>query len=250
MWLAISIALPCVLMALIFSLAITVAYRSHSPARLFLLYPLICSFVITSGFMIWGYFAVYIIICTSRASLAGIGLFFLPLFSIAVAVAAIVVSWSCLYLAHFIIDRLKRIPLGITSIVFLALAIVLLSLTGYVVQNRVARYRLLNKAASGADANSLEKILSDGISCQDVEVLSKLAKNPNTPISDLVRLYDFCNPNIAKSSPPEYPVLVSLARNSRTPPDILVVLAGCHPSDIRSYVAIVRRQLLFSLNDN
>ena len=113
----------------------------------------------------------------------------------------------------------------------------MLAWTGYVGHNKIARHRLLNEAASGADANSLEKIFTDGTASRDLEVLSKLAKNPNTPLNDLVHLYDFCKPNVAKSDPSEYPVLFSLARNPRTPPDILVVLATCRPSSIRSAVA-------------
>ncbi len=228
------IALPCVLMALMFSLVIKVAYRSHSPARPLFLYPLICSFIITSGFMLWGYHA----ICTSRSSTAAIGFFFLPFYSLAVAVAGLLVSWSVLYVVRFVLERIRGIPVRFTSVVPLVLAIALLALTGHIVQTKVARHKLLNEAASGTGANSLETILADGTASRDLEVLSKLAKNPNTPISDLVRLYDYCKPNISKSNPSEYPVLFALARNPQTPSDILVVLAVCRQSTIRYAVAI------------
>jgi len=85
----------------------------------------------------------------------------------------------------------------------------------------------MNTAASGTDVDSLEKILADGTASRDLEVLSTLAKNPNTPISDLVHLYDFCKPNITKFGPPEYPVLFALAHNHQTPSDILAALAVC-----------------------
>ena len=228
------IALPCALMAMIFFLAIRRAYRSNLPIRPFLLYPLISSFILTSWFMIWGYHA----ICTSRSSTAPIGFIFIPIYSIAVAVAGILISWSCLYVAYFVIERFRRNPLKNISIAFLAVAIVILALTGNAVQNKIVRDRLLDTATSGADVDSLEKILADATSSGDFEILAKLAKNRNTPVDDLVRIYDFCKPSINEFNPPEYVVFFSLAQNPRTPPDILVTLAACRQSTIRYAVAI------------
>ena len=228
------IILPSVLLAVGFFSAFGTAYRASSPARSLFLYSLIGSLIVTSGFTIWAYHA----ICISKSSTAVIGFFILPLYSIAVAFAGLLISWSFLYVGRFTAERLGIIADRITTLAPLLLAIALLTLTGYVVQNKVARYRLLNKAASGTNADSLATILADGIASRDLEVLSKLAKNPNTPISDLVRLYGFCKPTITKSHPSEYPVLFSLAQNPQTPSDILAVLAGCRQSTIRYAVAI------------
>ena len=96
------IALPCVLMATAFFLAIRRAYRSNSPKRPLFLYPLICSFVMTSGCMAWGYYAV----CTSKSSTAALGLFSIPFYSPVIAVAGFLVACSCLYVARFILERL------------------------------------------------------------------------------------------------------------------------------------------------
>jgi hypothetical protein len=227
------IALPCILMALVFGLTITTAYRSHSPTRPFLLYPLVCTFFVTSGYMIWGYYA----ICTSRSSTAAIGFLFLPFFSVAFAVIGFVVSWACLYVVHFVIQRIEGTPVRLVSVALFVLAVALLAWTGYVGQNKIARHRLLDEAASGFSVDRLETILADGVSFRDWEVLSNLAKNPNTPINDLVRLFDYCKPSIAEFNPPEYPILFSLAQNPQTPSDILVVLAGCRQSSIRFAVA-------------
>lgn len=227
------IVLPCILMALVFFLAIKRAYRSHSSARPFVLYPLICSFLITSGYMLWGYHA----ICTSKSSTAAIGFLFLPFYSAALAVIAFVVSWACLYVGHFVIQRLQRAPVRLASVALVVLAVVLLGWAGHVAQVKIGRHRLLNEAASGYNVDRLETILEEGISTQDFEVLANLAKNPNTPIDDLVRIYDFCKPRIAEFNPPEYSILFSLAQNPRTPSDILVILAGCRQSSIRFAVA-------------
>ena len=228
------IALPCALMGLVFFLSIKTAYHSHSSSRPLFLYPLIFSFFITGGYIIWGYYA----ICTSKSSTAAIGLLFVPLISIIVTVVGFLFSWSCFYVARFILERLRLITNRITSILPLVLAIVLIVLTGYVAQDKLRRHRLLNTAASGTNAGLLTKILDDGISSQDLEALSKLAKNPNTKSGDLASIYGYCKHSITEFNPPEIPVFISLAQNPQTPPRILVVLAGCQQSAVRYGIAI------------
>lgn len=95
--------LPCILMALTFLLAIKNAYQSRSPARLFILYPLIFSFLVTSGFMLWAYHATL----TSKSSTAAIGFFLIPFYSLAIAVVGFLLSWACYYVVHFIIQRVE-----------------------------------------------------------------------------------------------------------------------------------------------
>lgn len=233
MWMVGFIFVSCILMVIGIPYAIRGAYRANSRVRPFFLYPLICTAIMTSGFVVWELHAISV----SKSSTAAIGLFLLPIVAIVVAVVGFVVSWSVLYVAHFVIQRINGIRVGLTSVVCLTLAIALLAWTGYVVQNKVARHRLLSEAATGTDVASLERILATSLVSHDNEVLSKLAKNPNTPITDLVRLYDYCKPNIAKFSPPEYPIFHALAHNLRTPPDILSVLAGCQSSSTRLAVA-------------
>lgn len=120
------ITLSCVLMALTYFLVIRTACRSCSPIRQVFLYPLLCSLVLTSGYMIWGYHA----ICTSRSSTAAIGLFFLPIYSVVIAVVSFLVS--C------------------------ALAIVLFVVTSYFVEKKeVARQRVLEEPIPKTDSDSL-----------------------------------------------------------------------------------------------
>lgn len=228
------ITLPCVLLGMGFFLAIRAAYRSKSPARPLLFYPPVCSLILTGGFLAWGYHA----ILTSKSSTAAIGLFTVPICSVFVALAGVVVSWAVIFSARFVVQRIKGIPMEDISILPLVLAIAVIAWTGYTVLGKVARHRLLNAAASETDAASLETILADSISSSDLEVLAKLAKNPGMPTADLVRIHDFCKPNGAKSHPSESPILSSLAQNPRTHPDILVVLADCRQSSIRYSVAI------------
>ncbi|MEN6407656.1 MAG: hypothetical protein ABFC77_14445 [Thermoguttaceae bacterium] len=227
------IALPCIVMILAFGVAISAAYRSQSSARFLFLYPLMGSFVITGGCMMWGYHA----ICTSRSSTAAIGLFFLPLFSAALAVIVFAVSWAVLYVGWFLVQRIQAVPVRPVSIAILFLAIVVLAWTGYMAQTKIARHRLLKEATLGRKVERLEAILTEGVSSQDFETLAKLAKNPNTPTSDLIRLYDFCRPRISELGGSESLILVALAKNPQTPPDILAALASCRQPWIRDHVA-------------
>jgi hypothetical protein len=227
----VTLALFCIPLVLVFFIVIL---RSKSPTGPLLLYPLICSILVTGGFVVWA----YRVICASKSSTAAIGFIFLPFYSIVVAVAGFLVAWSCLYVVFFAAERLRIISGRKASLLPLALAIVLLAVAGYVAQNQLARYRLLNAAASGTNADSLEEILAAGTSSGDLEVLAKLAKNPNTPVSDLVRIYDFCKHAAAEYNPPECSVVFRLANNPRTPPDILAALALWRQSGIRLVVAV------------
>jgi hypothetical protein len=226
------IALPCVLMGLVFYLRIKAAYRSCSPARPLLLYPLICFAIITGGYMVWGYHA----ILTSRSSTAAIGFVFLPFYAAALAIVAFVVSWSVLYVGWFIFQRVQGKPVRSTSVTILTSAVVLLGWAGYVAQVKIARHRLLDEAESGYNVDRLDIILTEGVSSQDFDVLANLAKNPSTPANDLALLYDFCKPRISQLGGSESSILLPLARNPHTPPEVLTFLATSRQSWIRDSV--------------
>jgi prolipoprotein diacylglyceryltransferase len=118
------LAMLLVLM-LIFSLGITAAYRFNWPTRPVFLYPLICSLIVTGGFIMWEYH----VIATSKSSTAAIGLFFLPIYSAVVAVLSFFVS--C------------------------ALGILLYVVRGYRVEKKdIARHRLLHEAVSRSGGES------------------------------------------------------------------------------------------------
>ena len=226
------IILPAVLLEVGFYSGFRRVNRLAPPTRFLFLYPLICTVIMTSGFVIWELHAISV----SRSSTAAIGLFLLPFFSVAVAVVGFVVSWSILYVVRFVIQRLQRAPMRIASLLLMTLAIAVLAFTGYVVENKIARHRLLNEAVSGYNVDGLEVILAEGVSSQDFEVLANLAKNPNTPANDLGRLYDFCKPRICQLGGSESSILLPLAGNPHTPPDTLTALATCRQSWIRNSV--------------
>jgi hypothetical protein len=221
---------PYVLIAAGFFFVLRAAYRSKSPARPLFLYPASCAFFITIIFIIWANLA----LITSRSSTAAIGHIFLPFYSITVAVAVFLVSWSVFYLTYFVVERVAKSSNRLTSTSILLLALLILALTGFTVQDRVARYKLLHAAAS-TDESPRAKILERVISTHDLALLSELAKNPSTPVNDLIRIYDSCK-NHVEFNPPEYKVFFSLAQNPQTPPEILTDLAGHQEISIRSSV--------------
>ena len=227
--------LPYVLLAAAFFVFIRAALRSNSPTRRLLVYPTVSSLIITSGFTLRGVF----FILTSRSSTAGIGFLFLPFYSFAVAIIAYLVSWSLFCLARFFNSRREKTSDKLSIFLPVVVALLMLSVTGFTAQKWIARNWLLNTAASTSiDAVELEAILERAISCHDLEVLSKLAKNPKTPTNDLIRIYDSCKDRVAEFNPLEYMVFFSLAQNPQTPSDTLAVLAECQQSTIRVMVGM------------
>jgi hypothetical protein len=224
------LVLPYVLIVAGLVFLLRTAYRSGSPVRALFLYPLICSATATTGFIIWGHYA----IATSRSSTAAVGYIFLPFYSVAVAGAGFLVSWSVMYIVRFTVERLGIISKRITAIPLLIVAVLTLCTTALIARHRLVRQELLRAAASAStNPDRLEKILAGAFSSRDLPVLSLLAKNPSTPPADLIRIYDFSKHSVSEFNPPEYVVFHSLAQNPRTPPDILVVLAACPQMSIR-----------------
>lgn len=229
------LVLPYVLIVAGLVFLLRTAYRSGSPVRALFLYPLICSATATTGFIIWGHYA----IATSRSSTAAVGYILLPFYSVAVAGAGFLVSWSVMYIVRFTVERLGIISKRITAIPLFVVAVLTLCVTGLIVRHQVVRHELWRAAASAStNPDEREKILAGAFSSRDLPVLSLLAKNPNTAPPDLIRIYDFCRHGVAEFNPPEYVVFHSLAQNPRTPPDILAILAACPQMSIRVAVGM------------
>ncbi|MEN6558790.1 MAG: hypothetical protein ABFC54_11480, partial [Thermoguttaceae bacterium] len=97
------IVMPSILLVVSFCSGVRRADRLAPSTRPLFLYPLIFSFLSTSGFVIWQFTA----ISTSQSSTAAIGYFFLPIFWFVVALAAFAASWAILYVAWFFYQRFK-----------------------------------------------------------------------------------------------------------------------------------------------
>lgn len=220
------VILPYVLIASAFIWGVRAAFLSKSPIRFFFLCPLLGAFITTAIFAGWGQYS----IATSRSSMAAVGYIFLPLYCIGVGLAGFVLFWSVLYLFRFGLERFGIVTSRLTSITPLAVAVLILLVTAFVVQYRISRHRLLVAAETGA---GIHPVIDRAITTHDLQVLAKLARNPNASLPDLRRIYDTCKDQVTAKYPREYIVLFSLSRNPKIPPDILVSLSKCHASSIR-----------------
>jgi hypothetical protein len=94
------VAMSLILMGLVYFLAIGAALRARSPLRQIFAYPLVCSFVMTSGFLIWGLHAIF----TSTSSTAAVGLIFLPIYSLGVAVVGFLIPCAFAVIVFVLTD--------------------------------------------------------------------------------------------------------------------------------------------------
>ena len=224
------IILPYVLILAGFAFLLGVAYRSHRPTWDFLLYPLLCSCLLTCGYAAWGHYA----IATSRSSTAAIGYLFLPFYSLAVATVGFMIAWSILYLIRYVVDTRKGVPNHFSRIVLVVLAVLTLCLATLKGTQSVMRQRLLREAASVVTHPlDLEEILAQAVSSHDLDVLALLARNPNTSIKNLTLIYDSCKSHLSEFNPLEYVVFHALAQNRQTPRDILIALSKSQQSTVR-----------------
>lgn len=222
--------LPYVLILALFVSLLTAAYRSHASARVLLLYPLVCSFALTIGFAAWGYYS----IITSRSSTAAIGFLFLPVYALAVAVAGFLISWSVIFLEHLAVERQRGVPIRLARVFLAVLAVLMLCYAGLKTTKWVTRNRLLSTAASiTTQPFDIKRMIDQAVLSHDLEVLALLARNPNSLVADLERIYKYCEFAVWKPNPPEYEVFYALARNPITPPEILIELAKSRQSTVR-----------------
>lgn len=226
------VLLPYSILAVSFVLLVRAIRRAAPSLRPFLLYPLVGSFVISMGATIWLHYG----IIASRSSTAAVGYISLPFLSVSAAVAGFVVSGSCYCVVRFAVERLSRASSRSTPVEAFILALLILCLCVATVQGLVAQHMRLAAAAGSADPGSLQKMINRAVSSYDLEMLSRLAQNPNLCAADLARIYDICKHSVHGSNAPEYGVFFSLAGNPHTPPDILAVLGKCEEVSIRSSV--------------
>ncbi len=219
--------LPFAILVLLISALVLYAKRSENPV---IRYSLICSCVITAVFLILDHYA------RRGPTAAALRPIFLPFDTAAIALASFIISWAIVYIIRFIIEQKGIVLKKITTKPMLYCAIITLCIVGIIGQNRLHRNYILKKAEFAQSVES-EKILAGAISSHDLEVLSKLAKNPNTPTSNLIRIYDSCKFSVTDSNPPEYRVFDPLSYNPKTPAEILIALSRSKQSTVRSGVA-------------
>jgi hypothetical protein len=204
---------------------------SKALVRPVLLCSLVPAFVITVAFAGWGLHS----IGASRSSMAAVGYFFLPFYSIAVAIAAFVLSYSIGYLLRFVLEFLGLTTARMTSLPWVGVALLILLVSAFIVQNRIARHNLLAAAQSTPPEPTL---IGPALETHDLPVLARLARNPGTSVADLVRIYNACHEQMTMAHSRAYIVFYSLASNPKTPPDILRFLSRSQESSTRVRVGL------------
>jgi hypothetical protein len=204
-----------------------------APVRPLVLCSIVVAFIVTIAFAAWGLHS----IGTSRSSTAAVGYVFLPFYSLGVAVATFVLSYSIGYLLRFALELMGLTAAKITSIPWVGAAVLLLLLSAFTVQNRIARHNLLTAARSIPRGTQL---IDHALGTRDVELLARLARNPGTSVADLVRIYAACQDQVTLAYPRDYVVFFSLASNPKTPPEILRSLYRCQQTSTRVQVGLNR----------
>jgi hypothetical protein len=161
-----------------------------------------------------------------------------PFYLLATVIAGFIASWSAVYVVRFAIERLSGQSNRITKIVFFLPALLILAFTTWTVQSSVRRSLELSKASSEtANPSSRQQVFDRGLKAHDPEILGRLARNSQTSVDELVRIYDACKPNFNQTPPNDYVVFYSLAQNPNTPPEILAALATANEGSTRIVVA-------------
>lgn len=188
--------------------------------------------------VVWSTIDMLHAIHTSRSSTAAIGYLVMPWAAASLGAVWYGIAWSVMALVRSGV-RWSR-PEGRTrrAITEAAVAgVFLAAIAGgwYYIQSRIAGLAEA-KDATVSDAR-LAELLDCALKREDVEMLAALADNPRAPETSLRRIFDLAQDRGATWSGEGYVVFRDLARNPRTPSDILSGLAGRRESTVRYMVA-------------
>ena len=167
---------------------------------------------------------------TSHSSTAAIGYIFLPYCAFLVCAAAYLIGWSIAAIVLALCGlsgKTWNIKQKKWS-VYVAVCIVALS--GFWAFKTTARNLLLKKAYVATSDIELNTLYDKAASHKDIELLGNLVKNPSTSENLLRRIYSSIPDSTFKSPGSNYGrVFSELARNKKTPPDILASLSEKRP---------------------
>jgi hypothetical protein len=224
------ILLPYVLLVAGYFFSLRGAIRSTAPGRVLFIPSLLVSMLFTLGLIIWGAVGIE----ASISSTAAIGYLALPFMALIGALLSFLLALAIGVTGRFIAEQAGWVSTRLTSVPKLISAILLLSMTGWIVHHNLVRSRLLDAAAAEITAPAdLQSMLETALESEDIELLSRLARNPAFTAGDLSRLYESGKDRLDDPYSNQYPLFSSLARNPRTPPAILRDLASSPFSSVR-----------------
>ena len=184
------------------------------------------------GFIAWYLYS----ISTSCSSTAAIGYIFLPCYTFLVCAATYLIAWSMTTIIQALrVSRIREVNLKTWTIYVASrireinpkkwtiyAAMCILILFGFLGFKIATRNLLLKKAYTTTTEFELSVLYNKAVSNEDIELMAKIVKNPNTSEELLRRIY-FSIPSTTFQYPgSQYSaVFWQLAKNAKTPPDVL-----------------------------
>jgi len=224
------ILIPYLLLAAAYIFSLRAAFRSHAPGRILFIPSLLASMLFTLGLIIWGFMEIE----ASTSSTAAIGYLALPYMALIGALISFLLALAIGVVLRFTAERTGWTSTRLTSVPKLIGALLFLAMTGWIVQHNVVRSRLLDAAAAETTApTDLQSMLDTALESDDIELVSRLARNPALTPAKLTLLYDSGKDSLNDPFSKKYSLFSSLARNLETPPAILADLAFSPFSSVR-----------------
>lgn len=211
--------------------------RPEAGARL-ILHALISAAVVSHAFLALGFWAVF----SSTSSTASIGLVFLPLYSVGVAVATFVVAGAAMSVAATMAKVRQRFGWAAPRWPVAAAAAVILAGTAAGGAWGVSRLIQLGEAESAETSlDRLDQIAQAAVARNDVAVMAKLARNRASDERILGPVFDRCRAlGRIDGQPPCYQVFVYIAANQNTPAAMLSLLSDTSDPAILAFVGMNR----------
>lgn len=183
---------------------------------------ILASGVIGLGFVLWSLYG----ISTSHSSTAAIGYLFLPYFTFLVCAATYLIGWSIATIVLAFRGRFWKTWDIKQKKWSVYVAVCIVALSGFWVFKVTTRDLLIKKTYVSTSDIELNALCDKAVSQQDIELMGNLVKNPNTSENLLRRIYSSIPDSTFKYPGSGYGCVFSeLARNKKTPPDILASLS-------------------------
>ncbi|MGA2916090.1 MAG: hypothetical protein ABSE89_08715 [Sedimentisphaerales bacterium] len=183
---------------------------------------IVTSAIIGIGFICWMLY----VIRTSCSSTASIGYIFLPYYTFLVCAATYLISWAVATIILFFCVRTGKIQESKQKKWSIYVALIIIVLFGFWSFKVTARKLLLEKAYGVTSESELVKLYNKAVSREDIDLLAELVKNPNTSEKLLRQIYYSIPESTFKYPGSQYsPVFFQLAKNKKTPSDILEPLS-------------------------
>jgi len=204
--------------------------RSRSPGRILFLPCLLMAILLTAGFLTWGFLE----IAASTSSTAAIGYLVLPYMALIAFILFFLLALAIAVVIRYILERTRKTSLCLTSLPKLICALLFLFIAGGITHHNLTRSHLLDAAVAETTAPAdLQFMLETALESEDLELVSRLARNPALTAADLTRLFDSGKDSLNDPFSKKYSLFSSLARNPETPASILTDLASSPFSSVR-----------------